>query len=247
MLSTISGRRKGDRDRLLSLRHAIHLLPFSLFLSFGSIVGYQNPILWLSPLGGWTKKDDVPLDVRVKQHVAVLNEGMLDPKTTVMAIWPAPMIYAGPTEVIFHAKSRRNAGAGFFVVGRDPAGMKGSIEAATFKEEDLYHPDHGRYVLQTSPGLGEMELVAFQQVKYDKRDHTMKTPDPKRPVRMGGGVCLHIYKFILNIHVLTSFPHSPRLYHAIHNRTTSSPYREARCACWPAMVQCRAACPCLLT
>lgn len=37
--------------------------------------GYQNPVLWLSPLGGWTKKDDVPLDVRVKQHVAVLNEG----------------------------------------------------------------------------------------------------------------------------------------------------------------------------
>ena len=106
---------------------------------------------------------------------------MLDPKTTVMAIWPAPMIYAGPTEVIFHAKSRRNAGAGFFVVGRDPAGMKGSAEAATYKEDDLYHPDHGRYVLQTSPGLGGMELVAFQQVKYDKRDHTMKTPDPKRP------------------------------------------------------------------
>ncbi|EWM28233.1 aps kinase atp sulfurlyase pyrophosphatase fusion protein [Nannochloropsis gaditana] len=143
--------------------------------------GFKNPILWLSPLGGWTKEDDVPLDVRVKQHVAVLNEGMLDPNTTVMAIWPAPMIYAGPTEVIFHAKSRRNAGAGFFVVGRDPAGMKGSVEAATFKEDDLYHPDHGRYVLQTSPGLGGMELVAFQQVKYDKRDHTMKTPDPKRP------------------------------------------------------------------
>lgn len=70
--------------------------------------------------------------------------GMLDPKTTVMAIWPAPMIYAGPTEVIFHAKSRRNAGAGFFVVGRDPAGMKGSAEAATYKDDDLYHPDHGR-------------------------------------------------------------------------------------------------------
>ncbi len=37
--------------------------------------GYKNPVLWLSPLGGWTKADDVPLDVRVKQHVAVLNEG----------------------------------------------------------------------------------------------------------------------------------------------------------------------------
>ncbi len=61
--------------------------------------------------GGWTKSDDVPLDVRVKQHQAVLNEHMLDPATTVMAIWPAPMIYAGPTEVLFHAKSRRNAGS----------------------------------------------------------------------------------------------------------------------------------------
>jgi ATP sulfurylase len=34
----------------------------------------QNPVLLLSPLGGWTKFDDVPLDVRVKQHQAVLDE-----------------------------------------------------------------------------------------------------------------------------------------------------------------------------
>uniref|UniRef100_A0A7S4VH50 adenylyl-sulfate kinase n=1 Tax=Ditylum brightwellii TaxID=49249 RepID=A0A7S4VH50_9STRA len=37
--------------------------------------GYQNPVLWLSPLGGWTKDDDVPLDVRVKQHEEVLDAG----------------------------------------------------------------------------------------------------------------------------------------------------------------------------
>jgi len=30
--------------------------------------GYRKPVLWLSPLGGWTKPSDVPLDVRVKQH-----------------------------------------------------------------------------------------------------------------------------------------------------------------------------------
>ena len=44
--------------------------------------GFSNPILWLSPLGGWTKSDDVPLDVRVNQHEAVINEGMLDKETT---------------------------------------------------------------------------------------------------------------------------------------------------------------------
>lgn len=54
--------------------------------------GYKNPVLWLSPLGGWTKSDDVPLDVRVKQHEEVLKAGTshsggLDPATTVMAIW----------------------------------------------------------------------------------------------------------------------------------------------------------------
>jgi len=143
--------------------------------------GYSNPILWLSPLGGWTKSDDVPLDVRVKQHEAVLAEGMLDPATTVMAIWPSPMIYAGPTEVQFHAKSRRNAGASFFVVGRDPAGMKGSMEAVAHPDDDLYAGEHGRYVLQMSPGLGEMEMLSFDKVFYDKATSTMRDKDPSRP------------------------------------------------------------------
>lgn len=143
--------------------------------------GYRNPILWLSPLGGWTKSDDVPLDVRVNQHEAVIQEGMLDKETTVMAIWPAPMIYAGPTEVLFHAKSRRNAGATYFVAGRDPAGMKGSLKAESYPDDDLYNPDHGRYVLTMSPGQDPMDILPFGQVYYDKRDHVMKAMDPKRP------------------------------------------------------------------
>jgi 3'-phosphoadenosine 5'-phosphosulfate synthase len=143
--------------------------------------GFSNPILWLSPLGGWTKNDDVPLDVRVKQHEAVINEGMLDAKNTVMAIWPAPMIYAGPTEVLFHAKSRRNAGATYFVAGRDPAGMKGSSLAVAHKDDDLYDGNHGRYVLTMSPGQNPMNILPFGQVYYDKRDHVMKAKDMSRP------------------------------------------------------------------
>ena len=61
--------------------------------------GYENPVLLLHPLGGWTKDDDVPLDVRMKQHQSILEEGVLDPKSTVLAIFPSPMMYAGPTEV----------------------------------------------------------------------------------------------------------------------------------------------------
>ncbi|KAK2116087.1 Bifunctional 3'-phosphoadenosine 5'-phosphosulfate synthase 1 [Saguinus oedipus] len=61
--------------------------------------GYRRPVLLLHPLGGWTKDDDVPLMWRMKQHAAVLEEGVLNPKTTVVAIFPSPMMYAGPTEV----------------------------------------------------------------------------------------------------------------------------------------------------
>ena len=148
--------------------------------------GYEKPVLWLSPLGGWTKEDDVPLDVRVKQHEEVLAAGLthpggLDPETTVMAIWPSPMVYAGPTEVQFHAKSRRSAGASFFVVGRDPAGMKGSSNAVAHADDDLYDGDHGRYVLQYSPGIGDMQMLSFVKVMYDVTDNVMKEPDPSRP------------------------------------------------------------------
>jgi len=147
--------------------------------------GYKNPVLWLSPLGGWTKEDDVPLDVRVKQHEEVLNSGLehpggLDPATTVMAIWPSPMVYAGPTEVQFHAKSRRSAGASYFVVGRDPAGMKGSHLAVEHQDDDLYDGDHGRYVLQNSPGIGSMKMLSFVKVMYDISDNVMKVPDESR-------------------------------------------------------------------
>lgn len=97
-----------------------------------------------------------------------------------MAIWPAPMVYAGPTEVQFHAKSRRSAGASYFVVGRDPAGMKGSSLAVAHKDDDLYDGDHGRYVLQNSPGIGSMKMLSFVKVMYDITDNVMKVPDDSR-------------------------------------------------------------------
>ena len=86
--------------------------------------GYRNPTLLLHPLGGWTKEDDVPLHVRINQHKAILEEGVLDKNSTILAIFPSPMMYAGPTEVQWHAKARLVAGANFYIVGRDPAGIK---------------------------------------------------------------------------------------------------------------------------
>ncbi|KAL8171156.1 hypothetical protein V2J09_022960 [Rumex salicifolius] len=139
-------------------------------------MGYKNPILLLHPLGGYTKADDVPLSWRMKQHEKVLEDGVLDPETTVVSIFPSPMHYAGPTEVQWHAKARINAGANFYIVGRDPAGMGHPIE-----KRDLYDADHGKKVLSMAPGLERLNILPFKVAAYDKTQNKMAFFDPSRP------------------------------------------------------------------
>ncbi|RVW23018.1 ATP sulfurylase 1, chloroplastic [Vitis vinifera] len=138
-------------------------------------MGYKNPVLLLHPLGGYTKADDVPLGWRMKQHEKVLEDGVLDPETTVVSIFPSPMHYAGPTEVQWHAKARINAGANFYIVGRDPAGMGHPVE-----KRDLYDADHGKKVLSMAPGLERLNILPFKVAAYDKTQNKMAFFDPSR-------------------------------------------------------------------
>ncbi|XP_047507199.1 bifunctional 3'-phosphoadenosine 5'-phosphosulfate synthase isoform X1 [Pieris napi] len=137
--------------------------------------GFKKPVLLLHPLGGWTKDDDVPLEVRINQHKAVLNEGVLDPNSTVLAIFPSPMMYAGPTEVQWHAKCRMNAGANHYIVGRDPAGLPHPDGGG-----DLYDARHGGMVLKMAPGLNHLEIIPFRVAAYDASAGKMAFFDPTR-------------------------------------------------------------------
>jgi 3'-phosphoadenosine 5'-phosphosulfate synthase len=137
--------------------------------------GYKKPVLWLSPLGGWTKDDDVPLDTRMEQHHAIIKNGVFGDTPVVLAIWPSPMIYAGPREVQWHASSRVHGGATHYIVGRDPAGMKHPA-----KDEDMYHMWHGTTMLEQSPGLQQVQLLPFTFASYDQKAGKMAFFDPKR-------------------------------------------------------------------
>ncbi|XP_058790001.1 bifunctional 3'-phosphoadenosine 5'-phosphosulfate synthase [Phymastichus coffea] len=141
--------------------------------------GFKNPVLLLHPLGGWTKDDDVPLKIRIAQHKAVLDEGILDSKSTLLAIFPSPMMYAGPVEVQWHAKARMNAGANFYIVGRDPAGIPHPDKSRT-PDGNLYDPTHGARVLSIARGLQSLEIIPFIVAAYDTINKKMAFFDPSR-------------------------------------------------------------------
>jgi len=110
--------------------------------------------VFINPLIGDTKDDDIPADIRFKCYDQ-LTQNYYNPDHYHLSALVANMNYAGPKEAVHHGIIRQNFGCTHLIVGRDHAGVG-----------DFYTPYEAQEFYESLSHLLEINMVKFNEVFY---------------------------------------------------------------------------------
>lgn len=149
-------------------RNPVHRAHFELFWRIQGMI--DDSMVLVHPTCGPTQLTDIAGDVRFHTYEALqaqLKDEKLD-KGISWAYLPYSMLLSGPREAIQHMIIRKNFGANHFIIGRDMAGTKSTLDG-----EDFYGPDDAKEMgLKYQDELG-VTVVPFKNMVYTAEEGFM--------------------------------------------------------------------------
>ncbi len=139
-------------------RNPIHRAHYELIRNVQKDIPGSHVLI--HPTCGPTQPGDIDGETRIKTYEALANnETKGDPVN--WAYLPYSMLMAGPREAIQHIIIRKNFGANYFIIGRDMAGTKSTIDGV-----DFYGPyDAQEIAKKHSEELG-VKIATYENVVY---------------------------------------------------------------------------------
>lgn len=158
--------------------HKGHIFLFNKVRAQLRSQGYKNPLILIHSNDGAELNGEFKLQTRMQQYEAVFNSGDLNPLSTILAIFPMPRYFGGPTEVLQHCQSRSYSGISHFIVTRDQCGIQhpDNKKERQYPAEEAYLQAQQQKYRMKNLSLLLADSVAYN--KFTKEPEVVEAPAP---------------------------------------------------------------------
>ena len=171
--------KEGKDVVVFQCRNPVHRAHYELFihaLDAPNVNKDDGAVVLVHPTCGPTQADDISGEVRYETYKVLKAQlDAEDPDNKVRwAYLPYSMHMAGPREALMHMMMRKNYGCTHFIIGRDMAGSKSSLDGedyyGAFDAQDLANEMSEELGVQTVPSLNLIYTKEHDYITADKAE-----------------------------------------------------------------------------